>query len=666
MQTPAGKHLISYFEVLTDSAFDAFKARGVTSRESLIRTKAERAADPRVCTFTGEDRDFVNLTGGATQTQSVSLQTRMSDGMSVGDTPVAVAASASSGLPVVFVSATPRICTVNGSTVTPRRAGVCKVQATQPGNDETIEARPVTMRSTVWPRGVTAKPPRLGAVYPPTGAGPDSYIRFYNTGTKAGTVTASLINGVDGQTVTTWQSPSIGPGSAPQFSVRDIEGALPAGYERPHTYSLKIEPETTVTGYMQHVLFDAGTEAITNASTCDVGTATASHRLMNVHSSKLESGYPSTIVMFNHGLSTIGMNLTVRDAPTGTDIGRFYSSNLPIQYPVNFMAYPNIQLNFSESALEAVSVLPTGPSVRGPLNPPSHHLNLTDEGGLSSSADGGIVRYFYQHLVTNRRPGVVADFTAMCALNGNSTATANVDMRAGGLLSSLQPLARSTLRFYNAGTTAGPVRLWLYGNTDDQPLGAWVSPEVPAGAVREFDIATIEREATPHRTNEYVPLAFLKQNFYGLKIDAPFEGLFQNVVQQTSGGAYSNASTCFEATGVDAKTSIAVASSAREAEGYVSTVVITNTGGTSASAKLDVYDARDGTALGSFQTGTIPANGLLKLDGRAIETAASIPADPARTQYVIKADESFTGFLQHLLNNRNQGVVSDMTAVCLM
>lgn len=662
VQTPAGKHLISYFEILTDAAFEPYKTRGIPSREALIRTKEERAADPRVCSFTGEDRDFVTLTGGATRTQIVTIQTRLPDTMNIGDAPAQVAATASSGLPVVFASATPRICTVAGTAVTPRRAGLCKVQAKQPGNDETIEAYPETMRSVVFPRGVAAAPPRLGVVNPPQKGGADSYIRFYNTGSAAGTVTATLRNGLTGEVVSRWRSPLIAPGASPQFSVSDMEGVLSPGYARPDSYSLKIEPETTIDGYLQHVLFDPTLEVITNASTCDVGTTTATYRLMNVHSSLLESAYPSTLIMFNHGLSTSGMNLTVRDAATGSNLGAFYSTAVP--GPV-IRAFPDMQINVSEAALERVAVPPGNEATTRPLSPPSAHLNLSDDSGIFNTPDGGIFRYFYQHLVTNRRPGVVSDFTTMCALNGKSTAAANPDTRASGLLSSLQPLAQSTLRFYNGGETAGTVRLQLYGNTDDQALGAWVSPEIPAGGVREFDIATIEREATPHRTDAYIPPALSKQNFYGLRIEAPFEGLFQNMLQ-TPGGAYTNGSACYEGVGTDQKVAIGVTASVRAAERGASTVVVSNTGAAPAAAVLTVIDARTGEVVGAFTTATIPANALIKLDAGAIEAAARIPADPARTHYVIKADQGFTGFLQHLVTSSAQGVVSDMTAACLL
>ena len=477
VQTPSGKHLISYFELLTDAGFAGFKDRGLVTRESLSRSKAERAADPRVCSFSSDqDSDFVNLSGPAPAKQTVAVQTGPADTMNIGDAPVTLAATASSGLPVVFVSDTPKICTIDGAALSARRPGMCKLRATQPGTDAVVEALPEFLRTTVLPRGRTLAPPRLGNVYPPGGNGPDSYIRFFNTGLKAGTVTASLLNGATGQTVVKWQSPSIQPGAAPQFSVRDIEGTLPVGFVRPAAYSLKVEPETTIDGYLQHVLFDGGVEVLTNASTCDTGTTVDAHRLMNVHSSRLESGYPSTLVFFNFSISTTTMSYALRDAPTGTELGSFSSGFLPVVSGVANTAVPNLQIVVSEAAMETAVYPSNNPSLRGALTPPSHHLNLNDQANIAFNADSKFTKYFSQHLLTNRRPGVVSDMTTMCALNGKSNGTANPEVRASGLLSSLQTLAQSTLRFYNSCTTAGTVKVTLFGNYEDQPLGAWVSP----------------------------------------------------------------------------------------------------------------------------------------------------------------------------------------------
>jgi hypothetical protein len=49
VQTPSGRALVSWFEVMTDDLFAAYAARGVAARESAIITRAERDADPLTC-----------------------------------------------------------------------------------------------------------------------------------------------------------------------------------------------------------------------------------------------------------------------------------------------------------------------------------------------------------------------------------------------------------------------------------------------------------------------------------------------------------------------------------------------------------------------------------------------------------------------------------------
>jgi uncharacterized repeat protein (TIGR01451 family) len=54
--------------------------------------------------------------------------------VNLGVAPFTIGATASSGLAVVFASATPAVCSVSGSTVTVLAAGTCSISAGQPGN----------------------------------------------------------------------------------------------------------------------------------------------------------------------------------------------------------------------------------------------------------------------------------------------------------------------------------------------------------------------------------------------------------------------------------------------------------------------------------------------------------------------------------------------------
>ncbi len=68
-----------------------------------------------------------------------------------GTTPMAIGATASSGLAVTFSSGTTPICTVSGNLVTLLAAGTCSITASQAGNSQYSAATPVTQSFTVMP-----------------------------------------------------------------------------------------------------------------------------------------------------------------------------------------------------------------------------------------------------------------------------------------------------------------------------------------------------------------------------------------------------------------------------------------------------------------------------------------------------------------------------------
>lgn len=49
LDTPEGRRLISYFDVMSDSLFQNYQLRGLTSRDELIISEAERDEDPLTC-----------------------------------------------------------------------------------------------------------------------------------------------------------------------------------------------------------------------------------------------------------------------------------------------------------------------------------------------------------------------------------------------------------------------------------------------------------------------------------------------------------------------------------------------------------------------------------------------------------------------------------------
>jgi hypothetical protein len=85
------------------------------------------------------------LTGSTTQTITFGPLPNVTLGVS----PVTIAAVSDSGLPVSFASPTPLICTPTGNTVTMLRVGTCSIIASQPGNATYAPAPRVTQSFTV-------------------------------------------------------------------------------------------------------------------------------------------------------------------------------------------------------------------------------------------------------------------------------------------------------------------------------------------------------------------------------------------------------------------------------------------------------------------------------------------------------------------------------------
>jgi uncharacterized protein (TIGR03437 family) len=104
--------------------------------------------------------------------------------------PFSVSATASSGLPVSFVSTTPVICSVSGNIVTSLAAGVCSITAIQAGNANYLGATPVSQSFTIVGPAITQ-----GGITPVYSSSnsiqPGSWISIYGAGLASTTATWS-------------------------------------------------------------------------------------------------------------------------------------------------------------------------------------------------------------------------------------------------------------------------------------------------------------------------------------------------------------------------------------------------------------------------------------------------------------------------------------------
>lgn len=268
------------------------------------------------------------------------------------------------------------------------------------------------------------------------------------------------------------------------------------------------------------------------------------------------------------------------------------------------------------------------------------------------------------------RMTVMSSGTVWLALDGSPGKIVRVVPGAGpatlqlaAIFSSAQKGSQSFLRFFNTSTSPGVATVVVRNSDDGQIRGTWTSPEIPAGAESQYSIATIE-QGMVRPTESSRPAAV--QEFYSIDVRAPFAGYFQHVLWRAGDGTLTNLSTCASNLRADA-TKLAAVHSSQLNKLYPSTVVVKNTGASAFVATLGIYDARTGAKLGNYTTGSIPAYGQLQLSVSEIEIGSGIGSpDPSTFHYVIKAEGTFPGFLQHLVSNNNVGVITDMSFACLL
>lgn len=250
---------------------------------------------------------------------------------------------------------------------------------------------------------------------------------------------------------------------------------------------------------------------------------------------------------------------------------------------------------------------------------------------------------------------------------GNSSANF-FPVRTASVYASSQAALGSFLRFANTGTSPGNVTMRVY-NPAGQSLGTWTSPQILPNSELQYSIGSIEQGAgiNPAGNTQY-SVAMESSSI---------TGNFQHVLYRPADGTLTNLSTCSVGVNAEPRILTGVHSSLIGA-GFPSTIAIKNTGSATNAAVLGIYDARNGTKLGSVlvdngstrlfnepQVGPTQAGAVTVVTMSYLETQAHLTPPDGAYHYVIKIENSdFTGFLQHLVNNTKLGVITDMTTSC--
>lgn len=474
----------------------------------------------------------------------------------------------------------------------------------------------------------SSTPLRNGAIFSTAQAASESFLRFFNTGTTSGTVTATLSDYATGNLLGQWTSDSIPPGAELQYPIGAVEAGAGISGTKPSYYSLTLN--SGITGSFQHVLYRPADGTLTNLSTCATGVTANAAALDGVHSSLLGAGFPSSVVVVNTSATAETVALDVYDARNGNKLGTYTTPSIPA----------GAEVIADVSAMEtAMKLIPSDGM---------YHYVVKAEVPFTG---------YLQNLVNNTKVGVITDMTTSCSLNGAASTAATSPLQEGAVFSTAQSISQSFLRFFNTGTSAGTVSMTLKDAATGQALGTWKSPSIPALSEQQFAISTVEAGAGISAT---------KPSYYDISITSGFAGYFQHVLFRPSDGTLTNLSTCPTGVTADPTKLSGVHSSVVGGGAFPSTVAINNTGTVAETVTLDIYDARDGSQLGTYTTAAIPPGGQVLPLMSDIETAANIVPTSSMFHYVLKARSGFTGFMQNLVNNTHVGVITDMTTACAM
>lgn len=223
-----------------------------------------------------------------------------------------------------------------------------------------------------------------------------AFLRFQNDSAIAGNVTVSLRDADSGQVLGTWTSPNIASRASLQFDIGNLENdARIAGQNtsvtNPSRGFYNLEVESTVPGYMQHIVWARGVGVLTNLTACAEGLSNDGRTLLNVHSSAVE-GYPSRLRIANTGTATESAVLNFFNAANGRSLGSYTTAPIP----------PNGSLEVSIASIEAAIPKLQDPTTTGTASTFQYNVRLDTITGYA------------QHVIENTRTGVVLDMSPKC------------------------------------------------------------------------------------------------------------------------------------------------------------------------------------------------------------------------------------------------------------
>ncbi|MBL8629019.1 MAG: hypothetical protein JNM81_05295 [Rhodospirillaceae bacterium] len=174
-----------------------------------------------------------------------------------------------------------------------------------------------------------------------------SFLRFPNFNTDvASTANIKMVGDATGTDYGTAQVVSQ-PNSSPQITVlellQSIEGTSFAASDT--SLTLYIQSNQYLTG-IQHVYYNSSSGFFENMSVCSfvdgISSLPTASGVVNVHTTKLQTQYPSVVKIHNKNSTATTLTLRVHDGPSGTLIKKF-----------SFLAQPNSTYAFTSAQIQS-------------------------------------------------------------------------------------------------------------------------------------------------------------------------------------------------------------------------------------------------------------------------------------------------------------------------
>lgn len=224
-------------------------------------------------------------------------------------------------------------------------------------------------------------------------------------------------------------------------------------------------------------------------------------------------------------------------------------------------------------------------------------------------------------------------------------------------LPSSTAFASSYFRFYNPGLMAGTVSVTFQNGATGQALGTWTSPTLPPRSSRQFSMAEMEQAARP-------PIDAAGKDNYTATIATDFQGFVQSAVWNRIGQSLTNISGC--SNGLADNVSNLINVHTTNIPQYPSVVLVHNLAGKASDALIGVYDSYTGDRLGGILVPAIAPSAAATFGAADIERVLQYTPAPDHYHYNLVIENDFYGYAQHIVNNSGAGLVTNMSAKCLM